>query len=366
MPAIREIFTAHGPGYLDRFGSKVPHEHRKVIQAITNCRTVHYGLSVYDCQACGGRHTVYRSCGNRHCPVCQNHKARAWLDRQLQRQVPTHHFLITFTVPEELRACIRSHQRLCYEALFKASSSSLKTLAAEKRFVGGDVPGFFGVLHTWGRQLSYHPHIHYVVPGGAYFTRDRSWHASRRDFFVPVRALSVIFKARFRDEMKKAGLYHQIPATVWEQPWNVNSRAVGHAGHATRYLAPYVFKVAISDSRIVNVSGGTVTFRYKKPGSERWRNMTLDAAEFIRRFLQHVLPTGFMKVRYYGFLHASATHTRERIVLAIEIAQAFVVPARREDKPETPPAPVCPACGGRLVYRFSILPHMMLLPVDTS
>ena len=360
MSAIQDIFTSYGSDYLEHFGHSLPREHRKAIDAIRNCRTAHYGLSVYTCQACGKRHTTFRSCGNRHCPICQNHKTRSWLERQLDRQMPTHHFLITFTVPEGIRAFIRSHQRICYEALFKASSSALKTLAANERFVGGDVPGFFGVLHTWGRQLIYHPHIHYVVPGGAYSTRDRAWHASRKDFFVPVKALSAIFKARFKEEMEKAGIHNEIPAEVWRMPWNVNSQAVGRGEHATRYLAPYVFKVAISDSRIVSVAGGMVTFRYKKPGSERWRHMTLEAAEFIRRFLQHVLPTGFMKVRYYGFLHATATVKRTTVVLAIEIASAFTVTVVREVETLTAPRPVCPACGGTLVYCYSILPYMMM------
>jgi len=132
------------------------------------CRTDHFGVTIYQCQECGENHMVYRCCGNRHCPNCQHHKTQQWLDMQMKRQLPGHHFMITFTVPEKLRRFIRSNQRSSYSALFRASSDTLKKLAADEKYIGGDLPGFFGVLHTWGQQLQYHPHIHYVVPGGCY------------------------------------------------------------------------------------------------------------------------------------------------------------------------------------------------------
>lgn len=144
-----------------------------------------------------------RSCGNRHCPQCHEHKAYQWLDCQLQRRLPTHHFMLTFTVPEELRAFLRSHQVIGYGALFDASAGAIKTLAADPKRLGGDTPGFLGVLHTWGRQLQYHPHIHYLVPGGAISSEDGRWHASSPAFYLPVRALSRIFRAKFRDAMGK-------------------------------------------------------------------------------------------------------------------------------------------------------------------
>jgi len=354
MGAIKEIFSTYGPEYISRFSHAMPREHLKVIHAVSSCRSAEYGMVVYTCRECGKYHTVFRSCGNRHCPTCQSHKARQWLREKLENQLPTHHFMITFTVPEALRSFIRSNQHICYEALFKASSSAIKTLVANERFVGGDIPGFFGVLHTWGRQLTYHPHIHYIVPGGAFSSTDNSWHASRPDFFVPVRALSPLFKARFKDEMKKAHLYESIPSQAWETAWNVNSQPVGKNGHAIRYLAPYVFKVAISDSRIKSVQNGLVSFQYRKHGSSRLRTMTLSAMEFIRRFLQHVLPTGFMKVRYYGFMHASSRISMSDVHLSIEIASGFSQASSRIP-PEPPGYPVCPVCGGKLMYQYAIL-----------
>jgi len=358
MAAIGEIFRTFGPEYVERFGNGMPQEHRKVIEAIIHCRTDRCGMVVYECPECGEAHVVFRSCGNRHCPACQNHKTAQWLERQLERQLPGHHFMITFTVPEGLRRFIRSNQRICYAALFKASSETLKKLAADEKYVGGDFAGFFGVLHTWGRQLHYHSHIHYIVPGGALSKQDGLWHPSRIDFFLPVRAMSKIFKAKFRDEMKKNGLLDAIDPNVWKIDWNVNCQAGGSSQRSLRYLAPYVFKVAISDHRIIKVEARRVFFKYKKTGSNRMRSMALDVMEFLRRFLQHVLPTGLMKVRYYGFLNpvASVSLPEIRTLIASACGCEIEMP---QPKRESAAIITCPHCGGKLEYRCSVLPFMM-------
>jgi hypothetical protein len=355
---IKEIFETFAPEYITLFEDAMPSEHRKVIEAIISCRTETCGLIVYECEKCHQKHIVFRSCGNRHCPNCQHHKASQWLEKQLKRQLPGHHFMITFTVPEQLRRFIRSNQRDCYGAMFSASSATLKKLSADQKYVGGDCPGFFGVLHTWGRQLHYHPHIHYIVPGGAYSKTDGKWHSSRVDFFLPVKAISKIFRAKFRDAMKKAGLLSEIPSEVWMIDWNVNSQAVGHNSSGVKYLAPYVFKVAISDKRIVKVEDHKVYFRYKKPGGHRWHVMALDVIEFIRRFLQHVLPTGFMKIRYYGFLSPGCSVSLEKIRLLIELFYEFdIVEMKAKPSPIKPMN--CPDCGGVLKYICSVLPFEM-------
>jgi uncharacterized Zn finger protein (UPF0148 family) len=225
MTTISEIFQTYGPEYLDRYQATMPGQHRKVVEAIITCRTSACGVALYQCEQCGEPHILYRSCGNRHCPTCQHHKSRKWLENQMNRQLPGHHFMITFTVPETLRRFVRSNQRTAYSAMFQASSEAIKILAADEKYVGGDLPGFLGVLHTWGRQLHYHPHIHYVVPAGALSTKEQRWHPSRIDFFVPVRALSRLFRAKFRDEIAKVGLLGLIPLEVWQTDWNVNWRA---------------------------------------------------------------------------------------------------------------------------------------------
>jgi hypothetical protein len=356
MSAINEIFREHAPEYLRRFGESMPAEHKKVIEAILTCRTEAGGSVVYHCEDCDRLYLVHRGCGNRHCPGCQNHKSRQWLQKQLKRQLPGHHFMLTFTVPEQLRPFLRRHQRIGYAALFAASSEAIKRLATDPRFTAGDTPGFFGVLHTWGRQLQYHPHIHYVVPGGMLEGQGGNWHPSAVNFYLPVQALSKIVRAKFRDRMAKAGLLGQIPREVWKIDWNVNSQAVGSAEASIKYLTPYVFRVAISNSRIVKVEDGKVFFRYRKTGSNRLRTLALDAIEFIRRFLQHVLPTGFMKVRYYGFLSPGSRVPLEEVRARIELAFGFEVVAP-DLEPEPPPLIACRHCGYELVYRYSILPH---------
>ena len=356
MGAIGDIFRQFAPEYLRRFGDTMPKEHKKVIDAIVLCRTPDNGAVVYQCQECGLDHVLNRSCGNRHCPQCQSHKTKLWLERQMGRMLPGHHFMITFTVPEELRDFIRSHQRICYAALFAASSEALKKLCLDPRHVGGDLPGFFGVLHTWGRQLQYHPHIHYIVPGGAISTADGNWRRSGEHFFVPVKALSAIFRAKFMERMKKAGLTSSVPQEVWQKSWNVNSQAVGKSETSIKYLAPYVFRVAISDRRIMKVANGRVFFNYKKHGSNRLRTMDLDALEFIRRFLQHVLPTGFMKVRYYGFMNPNSAVSLEEVKAKIELAYGFEA-RKQTTEPKAKAVLTCRDCGSLVRYLFVILPE---------
>jgi hypothetical protein len=356
MSSIGEIFREHAPEYLRRFGDSMPAEHKKVIDAMLGCRTEVNGSVLYHCESCDRLHLMHRGCGNRHCPGCQNHKSRQWLEAQLKRQLPGHHFMLTFTVPEALRPFLRAHQRIGYSALFAASAAAIKRLSADPKFVGGDAPGFFGVLHTWGRQLQYHPHIHYVVPGGAIDSGSGLWRPSSVGFLLPVHGLSKIYRALFRERMAKAGLLGQIPREVWSTDWNVNSQAVGSAEASIKYLTPYVFRVAISNSRIVKVEGGKVFFRYQKTGSNRQRTLALDALEFMRRFLQHVLPTGFMKVRYYSLLSPSCRIPLEEVRARIEFAFGFAV-TTPVIEPAALPAMMCRHCGHALTYSHSILPH---------
>ena len=352
MTTLRDIFNAFAPEYLARY-PHLPLSHRKVIHAICNCQSGHYGHSLYQCQSCGEKHRVNHSCGNRHCPQCQQHKTQQWLSHHLDKQLPGPHFLITFPVPEPLRPFVRSPQRLAYQALFHASSLALKRLAQDERFIGTDLPGFTGVLPTWGRQLQYHPHIHSIVPGGGRSKDRTTWRPSRATFFVPVKALSPIYRAIFKENMRQVGLLEHIDPHVWNLPWNVHSQAGANGHTAFKYLAPYVFRVAISNRRLVALKDRSVTFTYRKPGSARPRTTSLDAIEFLRRFLQHVLPEGFMKVRHFGFRHASCAtspDTLRRMIL--QVCPTPFKPARI-----VPPQPLvtwCPTCGVqmRLVLRL--------------
>jgi len=365
MGALQQLFRDHGPDYLARFAQTMPANHQKVIGAIQRCRSEQAGSTLYHCQDCGKTHVIARSCGNRHCPGCQQHKTRAWLQCQLQRQLPGAHFMLTFTVPASLREFVRSHQRIGYAALFEASAGAIKKLSADPRHLGGDIPGFLGVLHTWGRQLQYHPHIHYLVPGGAISSTDRQWHASSAGFYLPVRALSKIFRAKFRDAMAAQGLLADIPVETWGIDWNVNCQAVGDGQATLAYLARYVFKVAISENRILSIDQEAVTFRYRKVHSNRLRTMRLAIPEFMRRFLQHVLPSGLMKVRYFGFLSPSCAVPLEELKARIEMAHGFAqqLPAIEIE----PPAPMrCPHCGGSLRFLRAIAPPKLQRSLATA
>lgn len=301
MVEIAEIFHHYGAQYRNKFGAKMLPSHRQAMRAIERCRTPALGGHVYHCPECDETQYHYHSCRNRHCPKCQNHKAYLWLEKQQDMLLAVRYFMVTFTLPSELRRLARSHQQLVYDLLFRTSAAAVQHLARDPRFVGGQV-GMIGVLHTWGRNLSYHPHVHYLIPGGGWADDTQSWLPSRKNFLLPVKALSRVFRAKFRDALRQTELYASIPESVWQQEWVVHCQPVGDGLRALKYLAPYIFRVAISNKRILKLENGKVTFRYRTSETGKLVTCALPAEEFIRRFLQHVLPKGFVKVRYYGFL----------------------------------------------------------------
>ena len=299
MIELAEIFRRYGPAYRARFGPAMPPSHAQVMRAITQCRTPALGGHVYACPDCGQTQYLYHSCRNRHCPKCQHENAQRWLQRQFNLQLPVSYFMLTFTLPGDLRPFARRHQKCVYDALFRASAEAAQQLARDPRFVGGQL-GLVGVLHTWARDLSYHPHVHYLVPAGGLADDGQTWLPSRSDFLVPVQALSLLFRAKFRDAVHQTEWFSRVPAAVWEQDWVVHCLPVGNGFTAFKYLAPYIFRVALSNRRLVKVEDDRVTFRYRASGTGETRFCTLPAEQFIQRFLQHVLPRHFVKVRYYG------------------------------------------------------------------
>jgi hypothetical protein len=365
MPTVADVVRRYGEQYLERFGATMPGEHKKVLHAISACRTGELGTVLYACQSCGKTHVIGRSCGNRHCPTCQHEKTQAWLEKQTDRLLPCPYFLVTFTLPSELRDVARRHQRVVYAALFQASSEALRALAANPKFVGTDRLGFFGVLQTWGRTLEYHPHVHYVVPGGGVSEDGNRWLPSRTDFLVPEKPLSILFRAKFRDILTQEGLLGQVDPAVWRRDWVADCEAVGDGRRSLRYLAPYVFRVAIGNRRIVSCEDGKVTFTYRRVGSNRTRKMSLDAMEFLRRFLQHVLPAGFQKVRHYGFLSPNSGMSIDAVrwLVTLHNGAKFVLLAKRPEEPAAQPMPRCPACGRPMVVLGFVPP---LAPFDTS
>ncbi len=357
MNRIQEIFRDHGDEYLQRFGDHIPEAHRKTMDAICECRSGERGHHLFACPDCGEQHVANSSCGNRHCPVCQHEKAAEWVYQQQLRLLPCTYFMATFTIPAELRAVARSNQAVVYRAMFEAAAESLRTLEADKRFVGCNVAGFFGVLHTWGRQLQYHPHLHFVIPGGG-LSQDRSqWVSARGAFLVHVRALSKMFRGKLQKAFSDAGLLAFTPQSVWSRDWVVHCKAVGDGRHTMKYLGAYVFRVAISAARIAAYDGHSVRIKYQKVGSAKWRFITLDAIEFMRRFLQHVLPAGFMKVRHFGFMSPNFSvplqKIRELICTLYELLRQCPVKV----KPPKKPKPLkCPSCRAVMVWKLFLPP----------
>jgi hypothetical protein len=365
MVEIATIFHQHGPQYRARFGDRMPPSHRKAMRAIERCRTPVLGGHVYRCPDCDETQYLYHSCRNRHCPKCQNGKGLLWLEKQRDLLLPVPYFLLTFTLPSQIRPLARSNQETFYSLLFRTSAEAIQQLAHDDRFVGGQM-GFIGVLHTWGRNLSYHPHVHYLVPGGG-LDADGHWHPSRKSFLLPVKALSVIFRAKFRDALRKAApdLFADIPSDVWEQDWVVHCQPVGDGLSAVRYLAPYIFRVAISNRRIGRLANGKVTFHYRATDTGTLKTCTLHAQEFIRRFLQHVLPKGFVKVRYFGFFsHGSrqrlaALRQSLNVTLSVDPDGPAVESASIDSL--VPHVVRCPACN-RPMWRYPFIPPLPRSP----
>jgi hypothetical protein len=354
MVELAEIFRLHGPEYRAKFRARMLPSHRRAMQDIEQCRTEALGGQLYFCAQCEEQRYSYHSCKNRHCPKCQHDQANQWLAQQQQLLLPVPHFLVTFTLPAELRALARSHQRTIYNLLFRTSSQALLQLARDPRFVGARL-GMVGVLHTWTRQLLYHPHVHYIVTGGG-LTADGRWRSSRPDFLVHEKPLAIIFRAKLRDALKKAGLFASVDRRVWKKRWVVDCEPVGTGEAAFKYVAPYIFRVAISNHRLLKLEHGHVTFAYKESATDQVKHCTVSSEEFIRRFLQHVLPPRFIKVRYFGLLSPSNRHLLQK---ARQLLGAATAKVKSEDVKLTEPVVAlrCPHCGGPLTLLSPLAPR---------
>lgn len=346
MIEFAEILRKYGKDYLEQYKEKIPQNHLKVINDILICRRKENGGRTYYCQHCNEYVYSYHSCGNRNCNKCQNELADVWFEKNKERLLDVNHFLVTFTLPDSLRTVGRSNQHLFYNILFNAGAESLQSIAYDTRYAGGKL-GMIAILHSWARNLTYHPHVHFVVTGGGLFEDENIWLPSKEDFLVPVLALSKIFKAKFRDLLKSENedIFNQIPQVVWKNEWVVHSEPVGSGEQALSYLARYIFRPAISNNNILSLetcaesrvsrgSNGVVKFRFKNAETKQWQEIELSAFEFIHRYLQHVLPKGFVKVRYYGlYAHAYKKKLHVSNVLVLSLSNVNEIPLDRLEKP---------------------------------
>lgn len=359
MNSVAEVFQQYGEAYRRKYRDSMPADQLKAMWAIEHCQTGKLGIAIYTCQECGKSHSVARSCGNRHCPRCQADKGKRWLEQQLSRLLPCPYFFLCFTVPAAARRVMRSHPKECYGALMEAAAQSLMKLASNPKYVGSSRLSMNAVLHTWGRDLSYNPHVHIVVAGGGLSADGSQWLPSRVDYLVPVLPLSKLYRSMLQDAFKAAGVLEHFPAEVWDEEWVVHCEAVGDGGAAMNYLAPYIFRVAISDRRIRTIEPGgdgqgLVTFDYRPVGSKKIKSMTVTAEEFIRRFLQHVLPSGFRKVRHYGLASARSKQDMELlkwlVTVTLHMVYVLTICAPAVKRKATPK---CQHCGGSMkLYGF--------------
>jgi hypothetical protein len=330
---------------------------RRALAAIRRCRTPELGGHVYRCADCTKTDFAYHSCNHRACPRCGGATTAEWTQRQTERLLPVPYFLVTFTVPAELHGAFAAQPPLLHDLLFLQAAHTLQEVAAVPRLLGAEL-GFVGVLHTWGRQLQHHPHVHFVVPGGG--LRGAQWIPARQpDWLLPVAKLAAVFRRRLEGALRASApaLHAAVPAGVWRGRWVVHSQPAGSGANVVRYLARYVGRTAISDERIVSADDSAVTFRYTDSATQQQKQCTLSAAEFLRRYLQHVLPPGQHRVRYFGWMHPAARARRMLVETALAVP-IIIAPA-----PEPPQWHLrCPHCGAFALVRVGILTRQARAP----
>lgn len=334
--------------------------HIRAIRDITNCRTEVLGGQSYLCPKCGQFRYSYHSCKNRHCPKCGNDQASEWLQKHFDQLPPVPHFLVTFTLPDPLRKLARSHQKIVYEILITTACRSLEVLGWNHKWIGGLI-GSVAVLQTWTRDLRYHPHVHVVVTGGGLSADGNHWMPAKNNFLLPAAALAKVFRGKFRHQLAQHDFYKNVPSHVWPTDWIVDIRPVGSGQSAFRYLAPYIFRVALSNKRILSCKDGNVIFVYKDSDSSiaKFKRVTLPAEHFIHRFLQHVLPFRFRKVRHYGLF---SPHKKRLLLKAFKLLAGTTAKPKSDHQQPTTKTLLCPECSVPMIL-VQILPRLKFLPV---
>lgn len=369
MLEVADIFRLHGAVYRARFGNRLLPSQVRAMRDIEACRTAYFGGHLKLCDRCGHQVYTYHSCRNRHCPKCHRHQTERWLEKQRARLLPCFYFLLTFTLPSELRALARAHQKKLYGLLLRCAAAALLKLTRDPRYLGAR-PGCLAVLHTWTRALLYHPHAHLLVTAGGLSADGSQWIPSKNSkYLVPVEALSVLFRAKICAALKKAKLLEQVPPQVWKKDWVVHCQPAGSGRQVLDYLGRYVFRIAITNSRLEQIQNGQVTFRYRESRTQKLRRVTVSALEFIGRFLQHVLPQGCAKVRYYGIWAGSCGPQRQQVRALLTAAPPLPTDPAASLAPALDPATLpasaarCPHCHlGQLVLVQVLLPQREFPP----
>lgn len=312
---------------------------RRAIWAITHCRTPAMGGSRFACADCGTDHFAFHSCNHKACPRCGKAATKAWVERGLEKQVNAPYFMVTFTLPQELRSCFFGpFAKEFYDLFFAAVSAALTEKLASAKGFRAEVSGFMAVLHTWGQHMQFHPHLHCLVPGAGLDAKGKVVCVKDARYLVHLALLKAAFREQFRRLITAKGW--QVDPAVWTKEWGVHIKAAGDGAHALRYLGAYVARSVISDQRILSLNGGCVTFLAKDRSDNRFKPRTVTGTEFVRRYLRHVLPRGLRSIRYYGYCHPAALRNRERVRIFTG-SPIFFGP---RPKPLPIGIPTCPSC----------------------
>jgi len=372
---VADIIRAQGKRFLKKHGSHVNYQQLKALRAIRNCRTAALGHHIDACPKCGYATQSYNSCRNRNCPKCQSGLRWRWIEARKREVLGVDYFHVVFTVPDKLNQLALQNQRLLYKLLFQASAATLSEVAANRKHLGAKI-GFVSILHTWGQNLREHPHIHCLIPQGGISQDCTRWVHSRRRYFLPKKVLGRVFRGKFIDGLKR--LYKKNELTfagsqaylndpkqfaefirrLHRHEWVIDVRpALDSPEQVIRYLGRYTHRVAISNHRLRNFDGERVTFLWKDYAhGSIWREMTLEATEFLRRFILHVLPKGFVRIRFYGFL---ANRFRAKCLeLCRELLSAYTSEAGKQN-PDPLPEPstwLCPHCGTMMLVIQMFMP----------
>jgi hypothetical protein len=333
---IASVIAQYQDRFIAQYGHRLTREQRHALEAMLACRTAQCGEILLNCPACEELQTRYRSCGHRSCPRCQHHDTTRWLERQSLKLLPVEYYLVTFTLPYELRGLARRRPSLIYDILFHCAVSTLQTFAGNDRKLGARI-GMTAVLHTHSRRLAYHPHVHLVVPGGCLDTRRRQWKTMRGKYLFNERALARVFRARVLAAIKAAGL--GLPVALPSQ-WVAHCARAGRGLPALKYLSRYLYRGVISEENIIANDGEQITFRYRESQSGNDRSRTMRGEDFVWLLLQHVLPKGFRRVRDYGFLHGNARALLRLVQRVLGVWRKMIPP-----EPTKRPAFPCCRCG---------------------
>ena len=371
---VADIFRNHGSAWRDANRGHISLDQMKVMSAIERCRTAALGGHVAHCDDCHHIAIAYNSCRNRHCPKCQGAAAREWMEAREAELLPVSYFHVVFTLPAEIADIAYQNKRVIYGLLFKASAQAMQTIAADPKHLGAKI-AITSVLHTWGSAMMYHPHVHMIVPGGGISPDDKQWIPCRRGFFLPVRVLSKLFRRLMLEKLlaahsngdlnfygrhahlADARAFKRLVRPVRRRKWFVYAKRPFAGPKAVlAYLSRYTHRVAVSNSRLINSDANSVTFKvknYRAEGKKRYTTMTLNAHEFIRRFLIHVLPKGQHRIRHYG-LFASGTKAqnlvrmRELLGVTSDANAGPTEEVNRETQEAKDDVQACPCCGGRM------------------